>query len=249
MTRDDNIFMAKICEQSERFQDMVHYIKLVAETDQEFTTEERNLLTVAYKNHIGPNRTSWRTLSLIEMKHESKLIQKSESSQLPLIKDYKIKIEKELYNSCQDIIGLLDACLIPKSQGRNDQSVFYLKMKGDYYRYIAEYATGDKHHKATDSALDAYERSKEIAMINLKPTHPIRLGLALNNSVFHYEVMNFPTRACQLAKTAYDEAIADIDQLEDENYKDSTTIMQLIRDNLTLWTSELEQDDHSLDNK
>jgi len=67
--------------------------------------------------------------------------------------------------------------------------------------------------------------------------------LALNFSVFNYEVMNDPTKACQLAKTAFDEAIADIEQLDDDVYKDATTIMQLIRDNLTLWTSELEQED------
>jgi hypothetical protein len=78
---------------------------------------------------------------------------------------------------------------------------------------------------------------------NLKTTHPIRLGLALNYSVFHYEVKNDPSKACQLAKQAFDDAIADIDQIEEEQYKDATTIMQLIRDNLTLWTSELEEGD------
>ena len=93
------------------------------------------------------------------------------------------------------------------------------------------------------NAIDAYNKATETAIAHLKTTHPIRLGLALNSSVFHYEVMNDPTKACQLAKNAFDEAIADIEQLEDEVYKDATTIMQLIRDNLTLWTSELEQDD------
>merc|ERR1711982_27837 len=116
-------------------------------------------------------------------------------------------------------------------------------MKGDYHRYMAEYATSDAHSEASDKALKAYDQATEIASSHLKTTHPIRLGLALNSSVFHYEVMNNPSKACQLAKTAFDEAIADIEQLDDDVYKDATTIMQLIRDNLTLWTSELEQDD------
>jgi hypothetical protein len=74
---------------------------------------------------------------------------------------------------------------------------------------------------------------------NLKSTHPIRLGLALNYSVFYYEILNSPDHACKLAKAAFDNAIADLDGLEEDEYRDSATIMQLLRDNLTLWTSDL----------
>jgi len=116
-------------------------------------------------------------------------------------------------------------------------------MKGDYYRYISEYAQADQHQKASDGALDAYKAAQEIANQDLKTTHPIRLGLALNFSVFYYEVMNDPSKACSLAKTAFDDAIADIEHIEEDQYKDATTIMQLIRDNLTLWTSELNEEE------
>lgn len=73
----------------------------------------------------------------------------------------------------------------------------------------------------------------------MKTTHPIRLGLALNYSVFYYEILTSPDHACKLAKTAFDNAIADLETLEEEEYRDSATIMQLLRDNLTLWTSDL----------
>lgn len=63
------------------------------------------------------------------------------------------------------------------------------------------------------------------------------MGLALNFSVFYYEILNSPDRACHLAKQAFDDAIAELDSLSEESYKDSTLIMQLLRDNLTLWTS------------
>ena len=238
MSRDDNIFMAKICEQTERFEDMVSYMKQVALGDQELSVEERNLLSVAYKNAIGNHRTAWRALTSIETKEEAKA-----SKQLPLLREYKTKIEGELNKFCNDILDVLDKKLIPGSEANKEANVFYLKMKGDYFRYISEYATGELHSKASDSALQAYQAATDVANANLKTTHPIRLGLALNFSVFNYEVMNDPTKACQLAKTAFDEAIADIEQLDDDVYKDATTIMQLIRDNLTLWTSELEQDD------
>ena len=237
-SRDDNIFMAKICEQTERFEDMVSYMKLVALGDQELSVEERNLLSVAYKNAIGNHRTAWRALTSIETKEEAKA-----SKQLPLLRDYKTKIEGELNKFCNDILDVLDKKLIPGSEANKEANVFYLKMKGDYFRYISEYAAGDLHSKASESALQAYQSATDVANANLKTTHPIRLGLALNFSVFNYEVMNDPTKACQLAKTAFDEAIADIEQLDDDVYKDATTIMQLIRDNLTLWTSELEQDE------
>ena len=77
-------------------------------------------------------------------------------------------------------------------------------------------------------------------MNELPPTHPIRLGLALNFSVFYYEILNSPDRACRLAKAAFDDAIAELDTLSEESYKDSTLIMQLLRDNLTLWTSDMQ---------
>lgn len=72
----------------------------------------------------------------------------------------------------------------------------------------------------------------------MAPTHPIRLGLALNYSVFYYEILNNPEKACSIAKTAFDGAIAELDNLREDQYKDSTLIMQLLRDNLTLWTSD-----------
>merc|ERR1712195_409523 len=239
MGRDDNIFMAKICEQTERFEDMVEYMKMVAtEGNDGLSIEERNLLSVAYKNAIGPHRTAWRALTSIETKEEAK-----SSKQLPLLREYKGKIESELNKFCQEILDLLEMTLVPNASD-NEEKVFYLKMKGDYHRYMAEYADEGKQKEIGKQAERAYTEAKEIAEAHLKTTHPIRLGLALNSSVFYYEVMSDPTKACQMAKSAFDEAIADIEQLDDDVYKDATTIMQLIRDNLTLWTSELEEGDN-----
>ena len=75
----------------------------------------------------------------------------------------------------------------------------------------------------------------------LKSTHPIRLGLGLNYSVFYYEILNSPDIACRIAKQAFDSSILDLDQLEEDEYRDSATIMQLLRDNLTLWMSDLNE--------
>jgi 14-3-3 protein beta/theta/zeta len=152
------------------------------------------------------------------------------------------KIEKELNDICGDVLDLLDKHLIAKASNP-ESKVFYLKMKGDYYRYLAEVAVGDTRAKVLEDSQKAYQEAFEIAKSKMQPTHPIRLGLALNFSVFYYEILNSPEKACQLAKTAFDEAIAELDTLNEDSYKDSTLIMQLLRDNLTLWTSDAATDD------
>lgn len=199
------------------------------------TNEERNLLSVAYKNSVGTRRTAWRAVTAIEQKEESK-----GSKFMEIIHEYKNKVETEVEKICDDIIDVLDKHLIPKSANA-ESAVFYLKMKGDYCRYKAECMTGDKHKKATDQAQEAYKKASEKAN-ELTTTNPIRLGLALNYSVFHYEILNQPEVACKLAKTAFDSAIADLESLDDDKYKDSATIMQLLRDNLTLWTTDANEE-------
>eukprot|EP00842_Homolaphlyctis_polyrhiza_P001992 jgi/Hompol1/2794/HPOL_005785-RA len=204
----------------------------------ELTVEERNLLSVAYKNVIGARRASWRIVSSIEQKEESK----GNEAQVKKIHDYRIKIESELSDVCTDILGVLDQHLIPAAEA-GESKVFYYKMKGDYHRYLAEFSSGDKRKDAASFSHDAYKAATDIAQTELAPTHPIRLGLALNFSVFYYEILNSPDRACHLAKQAFDDAIAELDTLSEESYKDSTLIMQLLRDNLTLWTSDLQDGD------
>ncbi|KAL1994498.1 hypothetical protein VTN49DRAFT_1968 [Thermomyces lanuginosus] len=229
---EDAVYLAKLAEQAERYEEMVENMKIVAQSDQELSVEERNLLSVAYKNVIGARRASWRIVTSIEQKEESK----GNEAQVALIKEYRQKIEKELTEICEDILGVLDKHLISSAQ-TGESKVFYHKMKGDYYRYLAEFAVGERRKVSADASLEAYKAATEVAQTDLAPTHPIRLGLALNFSVFYYEILNSPDQACHLAKTAFDDAIAELDTLSEESYKDSTLIMQLLRDNLTLWTS------------
>ncbi|KAL3606448.1 hypothetical protein FPOAC2_01405 [Fusarium poae] len=230
--RESKTFLARLCEQAERYDEMVTYMKEVAKLGGELTVDERNLLSVAYKNVVGTRRASWRIISSIEQKEESKGSDKHVST----IKDYRNKIETELEKVCQDVLDVLDDFLIPNA-ATGESKVFYHKMKGDYHRYLAEFASGEKRKGAATAAHDAYKSATDVAQTELTPTHPIRLGLALNFSVFYYEILNSPDRACHLAKQAFDDAIAELDSLSEESYRDSTLIMQLLRDNLTLWTS------------
>jgi hypothetical protein len=139
-------------------------------------------------------------------------------------------------------LTLLDDYLLTGSNVDKESKVFYLKMKGDYYRYLAEVMTGEKKEDAVSKSKSAYIAATESAKEDMPTTHPIRLGLALNFSVFYYEITNQPEEACSIAKQAFDEAIAELDSLKEDSYKDSTLIMQLLRDNLTLWTSDVADD-------
>ncbi|XP_021665864.2 14-3-3-like protein D isoform X2 [Hevea brasiliensis] len=235
--RSKFVYVAKLAEQAERYDEMVDAMKNVAKLDVELTVEERNLLSVGYKNVIGARRASWRILSSIEQKEEAK----GNEVNAKRIKEYRQKVESELTNICNDIMTIIDEHLIP-SASAGESTVFFYKMKGDYYRYLAEFKTGNEKKEAADLSMKAYETATTAAEADLAPTHPIRLGLALNFSVFYYEILNSPERACHLAKQAFDEAISELDNLNEESYKDSTLIMQLLRDNLTLWTSDIPED-------
>jgi len=236
-TREESVYMAKLAEQAERYEDMVNHMKAVANGESELSVDERNLLSVAYKNVIGSRRAAWRIISSVKDKEESKGNKKN----VGLISDYTKKVEKELSDICSEVIKLLKDNLIPKAEGA-EARVFYHKMVGDYYRYLAEFSSGDSRSEAANHAMEGYKAASAVAEQELSPTNPIRLGLALNFSVFYYEVMNSPEQACGLAKQAFDDAIAELDTLPEDSYKDSTLIMQLLRDNLTLWTSDMEDE-------
>jgi len=229
--KDELVQRAKLAEQAERYDDMAASMKSVTETGVELSNEERNLLSVAFKNVVGARRSSWRVISSIEQKTEG-----AERKQ-QMAKEYREKVEKELREICNDVLSLLDQFLIAKASNA-ESKVFYLKMKGDYFRYLSEVALGDAKTAVVEDSQKAYQDAFEISKSKMQPTHPIRLGLALNFSVFYYEILNSPDKACQLAKQAFDDAIAELDTLNEDSYKDSTLIMQLLRDNLTLWTSD-----------
>jgi len=233
--REDSVYQAKLAEQAERYDEMVESMKKVARQGIELTVEERNLLSVAYKNVIGARRASWRIVSSLEQKDDGKVSEEKQQ----ITREYRKQIEKELNDICSDVLNVIDKHLIPSAQ-QGESKVFYYKMKGDYHRYLAEFATGNDRKEAAENSLVAYKAATDIALTDLQPTHPIRLGLALNYSVFYYEILNSSDRACRLAKNAFDDAIAELDTLSEESYKDSTLIMQLLRDNLTLWTSDMQ---------
>merc|ERR1711994_1005203 len=225
--------LVRVAETAERYEDMCKFVKKLVEMKsakgEDLDVDERNLLSVAYKNVVGAKRASWRTLA-----------GGFDDADEELLKKYKSIVEDELEMICNEVLDLLKDHLCKTVKGNGDETeVFYLKMCGDYYRYLSEFKTEDKEIKA--NAEKYYKEAMDVAEANLNETHPTRLGLALNFSVCYYEILKEPEKACDLAKKSFDAAIEKLDTLNDASYKDSTLIMQLLRDSLALWTSS--QDD------
>ena len=153
--------------------------------------------------------------------------------------DYKQRIEEELYRNCDEIIGLIRSEVLAKAADDEAKS-FFQKMIGDYCRYVAESAKGDRLEKTKQDALAAYDDACKIAEKSLNACNSIRLGLALNFSVFHYEVMKDVRKACELGDKALTDALDKLDDCDEETFRDAQSIIELLRENLALWKDEEE---------
>ena len=243
MTERKNIvYRARLAEQAGRYSEMMASMKEVASSDVALTVEEQNMFSLAYRNVTSTRRASWRIISSIEQQKEGR----DNGDELKVTKTCRVQVEKELKDICSDILSVLDKHLIPCSD-TGESKVFYYKLKGDYHRYIAEFATGNERKGAADYSFVAYTNASDIAMAELPTTHPNRLGLALNFAVLYYDILNSPVRAFRLAKAAVDNAISELDVLSEESYKDSTLILQLLSDNLTIWKSYVQAEDEGRD--
>jgi len=235
---EKNVYIAMLAEQCNRFEEMVEFLEeMLKGRTQDLNSDERNLLSIAYKNNVTSKRTALRTVMAYELKEKKK----ETSTFLPFIQEYRKKIEDELTKTCNSVLSAIDSHLLPRAADA-EAKVFYYKMKGDYNRYVAEYAQGDLKNKVADGAADSY-KSASLAAKELSPVHPISLGLALNYSVFFYEVMNDQEQACKIAKDTLDVANKELPRMEEEDNddcRDAVSIINLLRENLEMWKIEAE---------
>ena len=237
---EKNVYMAMLAEQCNRFEEMTEFLEdMLRGRYKDLNSDERNLLSIAYKNSLTSRRTALRTVIAYETKEKKK----DQSPFLSYIQEYRKKIEDELTKMCNNVLNTIDSQLLKRAEDA-EAKVFYLKMKGDYNRYIAEYAQGELKDKVSQAALDSYALATKDAS-NLSPIHPISLGLALNFSVFHYEVMGDHEKACTIAKDVLDVANKEMSNVEDpeenENHRDALSIINLLRENLDMWKMEAEE--------
>ena len=236
---DRNVYLGMLAEQCTRYEDMIFFLEeMVDGKDEDLNSDERNLLSIAYKNNISLRRQALRTLSAYEQKEKKK----ESSNYLSFIIEYKEKVEKELIDVCEKIISKITNTLLKRASD-DEARVFYHKMIGDYYRYIAENISGSSRADFANKGLAAYEKANNVSK-GLEIRNPIRLGLALNFSVFYFEVMDDHKKATELAKETLDLArkdLAGVDE-EDEEYRDTFSIVNLLQENLNMWNLEDDAD-------
>ena len=178
---------------------------------------------------IGSNRGAIRTIGAIEQNPKYQKF----SGALGI---YKAKIEKELQDQCTMIVTVVNnSCL--KLAADDESKAFFYKMVGDYYRYAAESASASSLDEVKNGAIEGYMHAQQNAE-SLNACNPIRLGLALNSSVFQYEVMNDHKKALDIGEKALTEALEKIDEVDEETFRDAKSIIELLKENLSLWKEE-----------
>ena len=235
-TLGDYLYLMKLFQRTERYPEMVKAINKYIEQNPKLSKDEQKLLVDGYKNIISDKRNSLRLLQNLIKKEEDGAQLINHKKQINIIKE---KIQNELLSIFKEIHAMLDKYLIPNSQDP-ETKVLYMKIKADYYRYHCEFAEGDEFEEAKNNALKIYKEAYDIALKDINIYNSIRLGLALNYSVFKYEIMDSKNEAYDIAQKAYDDAMKVVDDVEKDRTSDNLLLIQLLKENLNMWNNEME---------
>ncbi|KAL8170389.1 hypothetical protein V2J09_022193 [Rumex salicifolius] len=191
-----NVYMAKLAEKAERYDDMVEFMeKVVAEGGGELNANERKLLTLSFHYACAPRRKSWLFVSELNPPEVGLIL---------AVKDWRDKIESKISTDCERFLTLLDSKLIP-SADTFCEKVLYSRLRGDFNRCLSELYTSDKLKLAVKNAFTAYKASQELAMNELRPLHVERVRAAINHAEYHYDSTKDAAGAIKIAKMAYGE--------------------------------------------
>lgn len=232
MDEDKSIILARVAERAERYDEMADFMKDRVELGQRLNSEERDMFSAAFKNALTERRHAVRVAVGVEQQ-EAAL---GHADKAALANGYRSKVEAELQEICDKALKLLKDRLVPTAES-GEPKTFYLKMQGDYYRYLAEFARGNARERSAQEARAAYTAGM-LEAAGLSTTHPVRLGLALNFSVFQHEVLQDTSSAVSTARAALNGASADLGKVPEDTRNDAILTMQLLQENLSLWEPE-----------
>lgn len=223
--------MALVAEKADRCDDMVGFMKLHVESGTPLSVDDRDLFSAAFKGMLSERRAAMRVISAMVDQEEAQ----GNTGNASHARDYQAKKGAELQSICNEAVDLIARCLLPNAQPGEERAFFY-KMQGDYYRYMTEWASD--LNTAAGNAMQAYQSGTQDAEL-LPAIHPVRLGLALNFSVFLHEIYGDTQGAINTAQTAHTNAIAEIQKGGDtDKAQDAMVTMSLLEDNLALWSGQ-----------
>jgi 14-3-3 protein epsilon len=233
----DLIYLVHVAQELGRPQDMISLMNQVLALAPHLDMEERVLFSQAYHESIQGLRTNMAVIEPYLQGNES-------PERVQAIQNLVDQIRSDVHALCTEVIRTTDEILVPASDNTHDH-IFYNKMKGDYFRYDAEFQLGALHEEAVKNAGVSYETALNLAQ-DLDIINPVRLGLILNYCVFLVDVKGDKENGRNIAKTTMEDAESKIREAQAEG-QDADICLKLLRDNMRLWKEEDEQ--HTLETK
>ena len=247
-TRAKILFFAQLSEEVQDYEALKGHVLQLVDLSQTLTDSERNLFLSSFKNCVGSRRKAWRTLSIQERQMKTS---NPGNPLLPQLRLYKSEVELEIEVVCQEMLAAI-AKLVSVRQGllNTKEKVFYFKLRGDYWRYLCEFRSTEALQMSSTEALKAYNAASAVVNgpLGLVASDPQLLGLALNMSVFHYEILGNKEEGLGLCQNVYEKADnylrANEKKLESNDVKNAKDVLKLLRDNMELWVKEMAEEQH-----
>lgn len=246
VNREELLVQANLANVTKRHMDCLGYVEsLCVPQGPDFTLEERRIYAIAYKNVFNGYRKSLK--KLLSKAELSLADRNSNINKKKTYANFVFNKVEEFSDMVEEAIFLIEKVCLPNCHRTHNSEniVFFYKCKGDFLRYLLHFKTGEPKNKLIRRSGQAYvygyrlaQRGEENLCEGLIPSHPIRLGLSLNYSVYLYQVKNEKRRAAGHCKQAFDAAVAWIDKLDEDRYADATYLMKQMRDNLNDWLGQ-----------
>lgn len=235
MSRAIKFFLARVADQLERYSDVVAIMRELIAENPKLSSEERNLFSICYKSLTTKRRSGIRTVNAYMDDEANQRVPEF----MARLTEFKERLSGELDALCNEVISTVDQKLMPTASDSISR-VFYLKLKADYYRYLVEFKGNQEKQEGAAKAKRAYDAAMKIATESFPKAHPTYLGLALNYSVFLYEIADEKDTAVELADKTFKDAVELVDDLIEEDYSEATLILQLLKDNTAMWSESAE---------
>ena len=222
--------LAQVALIAERYFDASKYIEeLIKKKKEDLTKEEKNIFYKSFKYVVNSKRSAWLSINYLEEKEKN-------DERMEIIKNYKNIIEKDILDICKNVITLINNFLLTKAV-LDESKMFYLKMKGDYYRYLCEFKALNENKNYLEESEKNYKNAIELSQ-NISWIGTIKLGLYLNYSVFIYEIKKDTKKAIQIAKEAVKSAKKYSDKIKEEEDKDAEITIQVLKENINYWEED-----------